>query len=97
MARPVTSYGAGNRRHHGFHYGWLFFANAISSRRSGWQIRSVRRLIAADKDFEMLIVPGEDHFLDDNDYFNRRRLDFFVESLHGTPPPDYQFGEGEDD
>ena len=59
-------------------------------------LQLVDRLIAAGKDFEMLIVPGEDHFLDDNNYFNRRRLDFFVESLHGTLPPDYLFGKSEE-
>ena len=53
--------------------------------------RLIDALIKANKDFEYLIVPGAGHFLDNSDYFNRRRWDFFVRSLRGMePPPAYQ-------
>lgn len=55
--------------------------------------RLIDALIKANKDFEYLIVPGAGHFLDDSDYFNRRRWDFFVRSLLGMePPPAYEIG-----
>jgi len=54
-------------------------------------IRLADKLIEANKDFEMLILPNEDHFLDDNPYFVRKRWDFFVKYLLGVePPPGYK-------
>lgn len=54
-------------------------------------LRLVDALIQANKDFEFLVIPNADHFLDDSPYFQRRRWDFFVEKLLGqTPPAAYQ-------
>lgn len=50
-------------------------------------LRLVDALIAANKDFEFLIVPNADHFLDTSPYFQRRRWDFFVRTLQGREPP----------
>jgi dipeptidyl-peptidase 4 len=60
-------------------------------------LRLVDALMKANKDFDFLIVPNADHFLDDSPYFQRRRWDFFSEKLLGrTPPKAYKmrpFGE----
>ncbi|WP_415287892.1 prolyl oligopeptidase family serine peptidase [Brevundimonas sp. S1H14] len=54
-------------------------------------LRLVDALIKANKDFDFLMVPNADHFLDAVPYYQRRRWDFFVrELLHETPPPAYQ-------
>ena len=56
--------------------------------------RLVDALIQANKDFEYLIVPNAGHFLDNSDYFNRRRWDFFVRHLLGVEPPsNYHIGD----
>lgn len=49
-------------------------------------------LIAANKDFDLLIVPGADHAsLLKHPYFIRRRWDYLVSHLLGTvPPADYR-------
>ncbi len=48
-------------------------------------------LIKANKDFELLLVPGADHAsLAQHPYFIRRRWDFFVQHLQGAVPPAYQ-------
>lgn len=60
-------------------------------------LRLVDALIDANKDFEFLVVPNADHFLDDSPYFQRRRYDFFTEKLIGrTPPQAYQMSEFEE-
>ncbi len=46
----------------------------------------VNALIKADKDFEMLVVPGSDHGAGERPYAARRRMDFFVRSLLGVEP-----------
>ncbi|MEU5052410.1 DPP IV N-terminal domain-containing protein [Streptomyces sp. NPDC021096] len=52
-------------------------------------MRLVDRLIAADKDFEMLIVPGAEHiFMGYGHYVTRRRWDFLVRNLLGVEPPE---------
>jgi len=52
-------------------------------------LRLAERLIAADKDFDMLIVPGADHaYIGYEHYVNRRRWDFLVRNLMGSEPPD---------
>lgn len=57
-------------------------------------LRLVDALMKANKDFEFLIVPNADHFLDESPYFQRRRWDFFTEQLLGkTPPVDYKMKE----
>ncbi|MFK0300540.1 DPP IV N-terminal domain-containing protein [Brevundimonas sp. NPDC090276] len=53
-------------------------------------LRLVDALIKANKDFDFLMVPNADHFLDAVPYYQRRRWDFFVrELLHETPPEAY--------
>ena len=66
-------------------------------------LRMVDALIAANKDFEMLIIPNTNHGLFDlrrglkafespwargNIYFTRKRWDFFVRNLIGAEPPE---------
>jgi dipeptidyl-peptidase-4 len=46
----------------------------------------VNALMKADKDFEMLIVPGSDHGAGERPYMARRRMDFFVRNLLGVEP-----------
>lgn len=54
-------------------------------------IRLVNALMKANKDFQMLIVPNADHFLDNVPYYQRRRWDFLVKNLlHEQPPEDYR-------
>ena len=49
-------------------------------------LRVVDALIKADKDFEMLIVPGASHCPADTPYASRRRMDFLVKHLLGVEP-----------
>ncbi|MFI6849163.1 DPP IV N-terminal domain-containing protein [Kitasatospora sp. NPDC050467] len=54
-------------------------------------LRLADRLIAADKDFELLIVPGAEHtLLDCLAYVRKRCWDFLVRELMGTQPPAYR-------
>ncbi|GGS35260.1 S9 family peptidase [Actinokineospora fastidiosa] len=54
-------------------------------------LRLVDRLIAADKDFELLIVPGAEHtFIDCLAYVRKRCWDFLVRELMGVRPPAYR-------
>jgi dipeptidyl aminopeptidase/acylaminoacyl peptidase len=46
----------------------------------------VDALIRADKDFELLIVPGSNHGAGESKYAARRRQDFFVRHLIGVEP-----------
>ena len=46
----------------------------------------VDALIKADKDFDMLIVPGRGHGVGEILYASRRRMDFFVRHLLGVEP-----------
>lgn len=51
-------------------------------------MRVVDRLIAANKDFDLLIVPGAEHiFVGFESYITRRRWDFFVRHLTEMEPP----------
>ncbi|WP_428847006.1 DPP IV N-terminal domain-containing protein [Rhizohabitans arisaemae] len=51
-------------------------------------LRLVDRLIAANKDFDLLIVPGAEHlFFGYEAYVIRRRWDFLVRHLLGVEPP----------
>lgn len=56
-------------------------------------LRLVDALIEADKDFDLLIVPGRFHGLR-GPYMTRRRWDFFVEHLLGVEPPEYRISVG---
>jgi dipeptidyl-peptidase 4 len=46
----------------------------------------VNALIKADKDFDLLVMPGKGHGAAENDYGRRRRADFFVRHLLGVEP-----------
>ncbi|MBM4063789.1 MAG: S9 family peptidase, partial [Planctomycetes bacterium] len=46
----------------------------------------VAALIAADKDFELVVVPGAGHGVGESPYLVRRRQDFFVRHLLGVEP-----------
>jgi hypothetical protein len=48
----------------------------------------VDALIRAEKDFDLLVVPGADHLVSRNAYVNRREWDFLVRNLQGVVPPD---------
>ncbi|MBL8265628.1 S9 family peptidase [Steroidobacter sp.] len=52
-------------------------------------------LIKANKDFDLLIVPGTNHSsLGSHPYFIRRQWDYFVQHLMGAQPPaDFRVGE----
>ncbi|GAB3399122.1 S9 family peptidase [Flindersiella endophytica] len=54
-------------------------------------LRLADRLIAANKGFELLIVPGAEHaFLDCLAYVRKACWDFMVRELMGTEPPAYR-------
>ncbi|MBB5873713.1 dipeptidyl aminopeptidase/acylaminoacyl peptidase [Allocatelliglobosispora scoriae] len=54
-------------------------------------LRLADRLIAADKDFELLIVPGAEHvFIDCLAYVRKRGWDFLVRELMSVAPPAYR-------
>ncbi|MGH9659637.1 MAG: alpha/beta hydrolase family protein, partial [Bryobacteraceae bacterium] len=56
----------------------------------------VDALIKANKDFDLLIMPGENHGSGGHRYFIRRRWDFFVRHLLGVEPPrNYRIPEPE--
>ncbi len=46
----------------------------------------VNALIKADKDFDLLVVPGSNHGAAESSYGRRRRADFFVRNLLGREP-----------
>jgi dipeptidyl aminopeptidase/acylaminoacyl peptidase len=46
----------------------------------------VDALIRADKDFELLVIPGSNHGAAESAYGRRRRADFFVRNLLGVEP-----------
>ncbi|MCC6283866.1 MAG: prolyl oligopeptidase family serine peptidase [Phycisphaerales bacterium] len=46
----------------------------------------VNALIKADKDFELIVVPGAGHGAGESPYAARRRQDFFVRALMGVEP-----------
>jgi dipeptidyl aminopeptidase/acylaminoacyl peptidase len=50
-------------------------------------MRVVDALIKANKDFDLLVVPGMGHS-SGGAYGDRRRWDFFVRHLHGVAPPE---------
>lgn len=54
----------------------------------------VEALIAANKDFDLVIFPNGSHgFGQGRTYWMRHRWDYFVEHLLGVPPPkEYEFG-----
>ena len=50
-------------------------------------LQLVNALIAANKDFDLLILPNRAHGFGRDPYFIRRRWDFFVRHLLGVEPP----------
>lgn len=51
-------------------------------------MRLVDALLAADKDFDLIILPNADHSMSAHGrYFGRKRLDHFVRHLLGEEPP----------
>ncbi len=51
------------------------------------------RLIAANKDFDMVLFPNRGHGFAMEDYMIRKRWDYFVKNLLGAEPPkEYEFG-----
>ena len=46
----------------------------------------VNALIKADKDFDMLVIPGAGHGAAGSPYGKRRQQDYFVRHLHGVEP-----------
>jgi dipeptidyl aminopeptidase/acylaminoacyl peptidase len=57
----------------------------------------VDALIKADKDFDMLVVPGAGHGVGERPYASRRRMDFFVRHLLGVVPPSRDQTRGNND
>ncbi len=56
-------------------------------------IQMANALMEANRDFEMLIVPNETHYLYNHKFFTRKRWDFFVRHLMGVEPPlNYELG-----
>ena len=43
-------------------------------------------LVRADRDFDLLIMPGSNHGAAESPYGTRRRMDFFVRHLLGREP-----------
>ncbi len=53
----------------------------------------VDALIAANKDFDLIMFPNRTHGFGGSDYMTRRRWDYFVEHLlDATPPDEFDFG-----
>lgn len=49
-------------------------------------------LIAADKDFDLIMMPNRGHGFGNEPYMMRRRWDYFVRHLLGAEPPEYKIG-----
>ena len=54
----------------------------------------VDALIAADKDFDLIMLPNRGHGFSSEPYMMRRRWDYFVRHLLGAEPPEYTIGAG---
>jgi dipeptidyl aminopeptidase/acylaminoacyl peptidase len=52
----------------------------------------VNELIAANKDFDLILFPNRGHGFGRDNYMLRRRWDYFVKHLLGAEPPqEYKF------
>jgi dipeptidyl aminopeptidase/acylaminoacyl peptidase len=49
----------------------------------------VNELIAANKDFDLILFPNRSHGFGNEPYMMRRRWDYFVKHLLGAEPPEY--------
>jgi dipeptidyl-peptidase 4 len=57
-------------------------------------MRLVDRLVAANRDFDLLVVPGAEHtFTGYLPYVTRRRWDYLVRNLMDREPPQYRLGD----
>ena len=54
----------------------------------------VDALIAANKDFDLVMMPNRGHGFGNEPYMMRRRWDYFVRHLLGLEPPQYTIGAG---
>ena len=54
----------------------------------------VDALIAANKDFDLIMMPNRGHGFGNEAYMMRRRWDYFVRHLLGAEPPEYTIGAG---
>ena len=52
----------------------------------------VDALIAADRDFDLIMLPNRGHGFGNEPYMMRRRWDYFVRHLLGVEPPEYTIG-----
>ena len=52
----------------------------------------VDALIAADRDFDLIMLPNRGHGFGNEPYMMRRRWDYFVQHLLGVEPPEYTLG-----
>jgi dipeptidyl aminopeptidase/acylaminoacyl peptidase len=50
-------------------------------------MRFIDALVAADKDFDLLVLPGANHDLMNKPYVLRRKWDYFVRHLMRAAPP----------
>ncbi len=58
-------------------------------------VQYVDALIAANKDFDLLLMPNQPHGFATHPYFRRRQMDYFVRYLMGSEPPaDFSFTAG---
>jgi dipeptidyl-peptidase-4 len=51
-------------------------------------MRFINALVAADKEFRLLVLPGANHDLMNEPYVPRRKWDCFVRHLMGAAPPE---------
>lgn len=49
----------------------------------------VRALTLADKDYDLIVMPGANHYFDSSPYFSRRRIDYLLEHVMGVDPSNY--------
>ncbi len=54
-------------------------------------LQLIDALIKANKDFDMLVLPNRNHMFSNDEYYVRKRWDYFVQHLLGvTPPKEYK-------
>jgi dipeptidyl-peptidase 4 len=65
----------------------LAFADLDENARPELQVKLIDALMAANKTFDLIYMPGRNHYYMNEGYFVRRRWDFFVRYLLGADPP----------
>jgi dipeptidyl-peptidase-4 len=53
----------------------------------GSPLQLIDALMKANRDFELLYLPNQNHYESGNSYVTRRMWDFFVRNLMGAEPP----------